>query len=62
MTKSKQYHIINIVLWFSQTHEKLVKCFHKLYTISYTSLALEFYTAMKYYRLLQIKSAVYMSR
>ena len=42
MTRSKQYHIINIVLWFSQTHEKLVKCFHKLYTISYTSLALEF--------------------
>ena len=42
MTKSKQCHIINIVFWFSQAHEKLDKCFYKLYAISYTSLALEF--------------------
>ena len=46
-------------------HAKLDKCFHKWYTISYTSYELStwIYTAMKY-RSLQIKSAqsVYMSR
>ena len=61
MTKSKQYHIINVELRFSQTHAKLDKCFHKLYTISYTSLALEFILQWNI-RLLQIKSAIYMSR
>lgn len=59
MIKSKQYH--NIVFWFSKTHEKLEKMFPQIIYYILYQRSTWIYTAMKY-RLLQIKSAVYMSR